>query len=119
MTAERLSMKLIRINKTGKTTAQFFDFSLFSESCPEENCYREIELIEKDDVLDILNYIMENDEVSYDEFDSEVLQNPAQKLIYKELYQDFEELKENKKAIIAQIDKEFETAEKKYIDNEE
>lgn len=104
-------MKLIRI-KDG--TGEFFDFSIFKEGMNEEDCYKNIENIDKENVLMILNYIIEND-VDYDKYESGILQNPAQDLIYKELSQDMDDLKNKKESILKEIDSEFKEAEEKYI----
>ena len=107
---ERISMKLIRI-KEG--TGEFFDFSIYKEGVNEEDCYKSIENIDKENVLSILSYIIEND-VEYDKYESGVFKNPAQDLIYKELSQDMDDLKNKKESIIKEIDDEFKEAEEKY-----
>lgn len=108
-------MKLIRIlTDDKKSTGQFFDFESFKEGLSEEKCYKEIENISSSNIIAILEYILENDETEFDLFDDEKLQNPAQKIIYKELSKNLQETISKRKDILKEVDDSFSAIERKY-----
>ncbi len=73
-----------------------------------ENEYEMIEEITKEDIYYILNYIMENTEIELDEIDeSNIISNPASKLIYEKLRLKFNGFYNNKVYIQQDLDDKF------------
>ena len=108
-------MKLLRIlNKEKKNVGQFLDLSSLKNGSNLEDCYKDLETIANTNVLDILKYIMEHDDSEFDDFDSDALQNPAQNLIYKELFNSFMEVINKKAEIELEVNNKFADIESKY-----
>ena len=75
----------------------------------------DIEKITKEDIFDILDYMIDND-VEMDECkDNDSLPNPAQATIYKSLYTNFNGVINSKATIMSDVDNKFKEAENKYI----
>lgn len=112
------NMKLLRLFNDGKKTeAQFLDLSEMGVNPFDAKYYKNVETIENKDVEDILLYMLSHDDASFDEYDEEAISNPAQRLVYKELYAEFTKVQDSRKEIIDKIDNEFRVIESKY--NEE
>lgn len=104
-------MKIIRI-KDNK--GQFLSKPFNINGVPIESDYKNIDLIEKEDVLELLTYMIDN-EIEMDTYDSEnPLPNPVHDVIYKNLYVKFADVYNSKNAIKKEIDDKFLSAETKY-----
>lgn len=58
----------------------------------------QLDQISKDDLLKLLNLIVETEEdISTDEYDEEKLHQAAHRIIYRNLYQKFQDLSKNKR----------------------
>lgn len=55
-----------------------------------------IDQIEKKDILKLLFYFKENDEFRLAEYNKEAIQNTAHEIIYRNIYEKFEELEEKR-----------------------
>lgn len=75
--------------------------------------YKTVDLITKEDILDILDYWIDDD-IEMDPYDQNELPNPAQATIYNSLYAHFEKIKINKEQIKKEVDDVFSEEEKKY-----
>ena len=108
-------MILLRLFNDGKKIeAQFLDLSDMNDDPIPDNYYKGVESIENEDVKDLLLFIMSHDDVVLDSFDEDSIGNPAQKLIYKELYNELTKVINYKKEILCKVDNEFKEAENKY-----
>lgn len=109
-------MKLLRLYNNGKNTeAQFYDISQENNGVFDEKYYKRIELIENEDVKDLLTYIFSHDETDlFDTFVEGSLQNPAQNVIYKDLYEELSKVNESKEGIIKKVDDSYKAIEEKY-----
>ena len=111
----KVNMTLLRLHNNGKKIeAQFLDLSEKKNDQNVEKYYKSIELIEGSDVEDILIYIMKNNDASLDAYDEDALDNPAQDLIYKELYNELSKVIDSKNEILTRINNEFKDIEDKY-----
>ena len=114
----KINMTLLRLHNNGKKTeAQFLDLSEKKDDPNLEQYYKNVELIEGSDVKDIFIYIMKNDDASLDAYDEDALDNPAQKLIYKELYNEISKVINSRNDILTKINDEFKSLESKYDSN--
>ena len=75
--------------------------------------WTEIDLIEKDDLLSLLDYAMEED-FEYDKYDNELLQNKAHNIIYKHIVEKFESFLQNKNGFKDEVDNLYKDAIEKY-----
>jgi len=75
----------------------------------------ELDQIGKEDLLVLLDKIIE-DELEMDVFDANSLQNKAHQIIYKHLYQKFEELKTNKSRFKDESERIYKSAIEKYTE---
>ena len=75
--------------------------------------WTEIDLIEKDDLLSLLDYAMEED-FEYDKYDNELLQNKAHNIIYKHIVEKFESFLQNKNRFKDEVDNLYKEAIEKY-----
>ena len=71
--------------------------------------------ITKEDILKILKYIYENDDVMFDEYAENQIANEAEKVIYKNLYEKFNDFKTKKESLKNEVEELFDDIEKKYI----
>jgi len=81
----------------------------------------EIDQIDKEDLLILLDKFISSD-VEMDEFDTASLQNKAHQIIYKNLFQKLNELKENKSRFKDESEQLYKSAIEKYctvIENQE
>lgn len=105
------NMKVLRIND-GKGQFLYNPLNIVGE--PNDSDYKNVDLIEKEDVLSILA-LMIDEEIAMDEYDEEnPLPNPVHDIIYKNLYSKFKNISDNKEAIKKEIDDKFSSAETKY-----
>lgn len=110
-------MKILKIEVDDKNNKGYFiNPSSIKDLTNYENEYKSIEEISKEDILGIIDYMINHD-VILDEYTDGCLANPAQAIIYKNLYDNFTNLISNKDAIIKRIDDEFAEAERKYNQN--
>jgi len=58
--------------------------------------YVEIDMINKDELMHLVNEATENDEFEMDEYQESDIGNPAHKIIYKNIYDKFTNLLQNK-----------------------
>lgn len=78
--------------------------------------YCKITSISSDDIIQILEWILEVDDIEMDNYDSQEvsLKNPAEAIIYSELYKRFISTLMNKTKIIDEVKLEFKDAYEKY-----
>lgn len=82
----------------------------------EKETYKNIKEICKDDVLNILDYLYNSDIFEIDKIDEcHSIPNPAEKLIYANLYEQLEKFFKEKDIIRSRIDSELKEAEEKYV----
>lgn len=95
-------MKLLKIdNQEG----QFWD----------NEKYVRIDEVRKENILNMMRYILKNDDVSFDQIsEDEQIVSPAQALVYKHIYAKFMDLMNNKQEIINSVDTLFKDAFVKY-----
>lgn len=74
----------------------------------------EIDLIEKYDLLRLLDYATEEDTFEYDEYNNELLQNKAHNIIYKHITEKFNMFLRNKKIFKDEVDNLYKEAIEKY-----
>lgn len=99
-------MKILKIKK-GKG----YIATPTNNSNPNE---KQIEETTKEDILNILDYMISND-IEMDEMTEENdLLNPVQKIIYSELYSHFSSFLTEKENIIKEVNDKFKEAENKY-----
>jgi hypothetical protein len=55
-----------------------------------------IDQINKEDLLSLLNTAIDKDDFEMDAFSPDILQNPAHRVIYKNLYQKFDDVVKNR-----------------------
>ena len=89
--------------------------------CEDNTCYlnvdgkdKKILEINKDDILNALEYIYNNDDAELEEYDKEKIKNEAEKIIYENLYNKLKDFKENKQTLKFEIDSLFKELEDKY-----
>ncbi len=95
-------MKLLKIDKN---CAQFLNLT--------ENEYRNITEITSNDIYTLLEVILESS-VSMDNHKDKKIDNPAEEIIYSNIYDQFKEIIDDKKSIIDSINEEYKLAEEKY-----
>lgn len=76
--------------------------------------YKKLLEISKEDILKTLEYIYENEEIELEEYDKEIIVNEAEKIVYENLYNKFNNFKENKSILKNEIDNLFKDLEEKY-----
>ena len=104
-------MKVLRIDG-GK--GQFLFNPLDIVGIPTDSDYKNVDLVEKEDILSILALIV-NEDIEMDEYKpEEPLPNPVHDIIYKSLYTKFKNVCENKELIKKEIDDKFVLSENKY-----
>lgn len=81
----------------------------------EPDQWIEIDQIGKEDLLVLLDKAIA-DEFEMDEYDAELLQNKAHKIIYKQLFQKFNELVENKSRFKDESEQLYKNAIEKYTE---
>jgi len=81
----------------------------------EPDQWIEIDQIGKEDLLVLLDKAIA-DEFEMDEYDAELLQNKAHKIIYKHLFQKFNELVENKSRFKDESEQLYKNAIEKYTE---
>lgn len=106
-------MKLLKISTEDQKGGFFLNPKTSQKGDTIELDYRPIETITKQDVFDMLDYLLEFP-VEFDPYVEASLPNPVQREIYKNLYASFIEALGNKDQIIKDIDDQFSEAEKKY-----
>jgi len=82
----------------------------------EPNKWVELDQIGKDDLLTLLDKAI-NDDFEMDDFDTETLGHKAHQIIYKHLYQKFNELKENKNRFKDESEQLYKSAIEKYSES--
>lgn len=80
----------------------------------KDNSYEKIDKIDKNDLLFLINAAMEKDDFEIDVYDSQKIQNPAQQIIYENIYKKFDELLKNKNQLKDQVDNLYKDAFEKY-----
>lgn len=89
--------------------------------CEDNTCYlnvdgkdKKILEINKEDILNALEYIYNNDDAELEEYDKEKIKNEAEKIIYENLYNKLKDFKENKQTLKFEIESLFKELEDKY-----
>ena len=96
-------MKYLRINN---------DKGEFLKKDSQE--YIEIDKIEKDDLLFLINSAIEKNDFEIEPYNAERIKNPAQQIIYENIYKKFEELLKNRTQLKDQVDNLYKDAFEKY-----
>lgn len=76
--------------------------------------YESLKNINSEDVKRLINLIYSNDESLMDEYDEEKIKNPAEKIIYENLYNKLTELKESKEKTLNEINSKFKDVKEAY-----
>lgn len=95
-------MKYLRINDTD------------GEFLNKDSLYVLIDKIDKDDLLFLIDSAVEKDDFEIEPYDSEKIKNPAQQIIYENIYKKFDELLKNKTQLRDQVDNLYKDAFEKY-----
>ena len=89
--------------------------------CEDDICYlnvngkdKKIVEINKEDILDALEYIYNNEDVEMEVYDKEIIKNEAERIIYENLYSKLNDFIENKQTLKSEIDGIFKELEDKY-----
>lgn len=85
-----------------------------AEFLKKDNSYEKIDKIDKNDLLFLINAAMEKDDFEIDVYDSQKIKNPAQQIIYENIYKKFDELLKNKNQLKDQVDNLYKDAFEKY-----
>lgn len=99
-------MKYLRINDT------------VGEFLTKDSSYSLIDKINKDDLLFLIDCAVEKDDFEIEPYDSEKIKNPAQQIIYENIYKKFDELLRNKTQLKDQVDNLYKDAFEKYSKTE-
>ena len=86
--------------------------------CITENEWLEIDRINKDDLILLIDKVIEA-EFTMDEFQIEKIDNKAHQIIYRDLYQKFSELLENKSRFKDESEQLYKNAFDKYCVDED
>ena len=114
MRKEEKNMKILMIKNDGKNNKGFYLNPKKVEDITRIDINTNpVEDITKEDILDMVDYIIEND-VELDPYSKGILPNPVQDIIYENLYNQFVNIINNKDIIKKQIDDKFKEAESKY-----
>jgi len=81
--------------------------------CEEPPNWKEIDQIDKDTLMQLLDIFIEKD-VVMDAFDETLIQNQAQQIIYKSVYEKFCALTENKNKFVDESERTYLSAIQKY-----
>jgi hypothetical protein len=76
--------------------------------------YTIIDKIDKEDLLFLINSAVEKEDFEIEPYDSEKIKNPAQQIIYENIYKKFEELLKNRNQLKDQVDNLYKDAFEKY-----
>ena len=104
-------MKILKIDEK---KGLFINPCVLGESGGINEKYKDIKTITKEDILSIIDFTIEND-IEMDEYDESLLLNPADRVIYENLYNHLLQLKDSRDDLIKQIDDKFKEAEEKYL----
>ena len=78
-------MKLLKIEKS----QGFYSIS--------EDAYKPIDEITKEEILILVNKALSKEDVEFDEYDEELIQNQAHQIIYRSVYEKLKDLKNRRK----------------------
>ncbi len=81
--------------------------------CESTADWKPIDQIDKDSLMRLLDAFIEK-EVSMDAFDEDLIQNQAQQIIYKSIYEKFSNLAENKNKFVDESERTYLAALQKY-----
>ena len=84
---------------------------LFSK---EPDQWVELDQISKDDLLKLLNKAIQSEDFDMDQYDASLIGNKAHQIIYRHLYQKFNELKENSSRFKDESEQLYKSAIEKY-----
>ena len=76
--------------------------------------YVEIDKIDRDALLEVVEYIMNNNDDEFDAYSDGTIANKAQDIVYKSIYEKLKELKDKKETIINDIDSKYKNAFEEY-----
>lgn len=97
-------MKLLKIeNGVGK----FYSF--------ERKEYVEITLISGETLLKLVDYVIENDDFEFDPYNKDEIKNAVQDIVYKDIFEKLNQLKDQKKSIVDEIENKYADASNKYL----
>lgn len=95
-------MKYLRINGNN------------GEFLKENTQYETIDKIDKESLLFLIDSAVEKDDFEIEVYDSERIMNPAQQIIYENIYKKFDELLKNRSQLKDQVDTLYKDAYEKY-----
>lgn len=82
----------------------------------KQNAYFAINNIDKDALLELVKYVINNDDFEIDLYEQDCVKNNVQQIVYKDIYEKINQLKKEKTTILNEIEEEFSKSKKKYID---
>ena len=80
----------------------------------KENKYKLIDTINKEELLFLINKLIDSEEFEMDAYNDELIKNEAHKIIYRNIFNKFSELKKNKQSFKDQYSGLYEEALSKY-----
>lgn len=106
-------MKILIIENDGKNNKGYFINPNKSKTPNPADSKQPIESITKEDVFDIVEYLIDND-IEFDEYQENLLPNLVQATVYESIFNNLKTITDNKKAIIDEVNNAFKDAETKY-----
>lgn len=106
MKAKQNFIKVLKINEKGR--AEYLKIK--NKENIKSNSYHLINRIKREDILNLLEYLLEND-FNYDPEEDDIV-NEADKIIYSHLVRSILDFESNKETIKDSVDSEFEEFEK-------
>ena len=105
---------IMKILKIKKNRAFFLRPSEWLESVPEEDQpYRPITEIDEGCLIEIIDFLLSN-ELGMDEYQEGLILNPAEEIVYKQIYEGLKQAAASKEKIKADVDAAFDAALQKY-----
>ena len=80
----------------------------------KSNQYVEIDKIDRDALMDIVDYIINNKDVEVDTYSDGAIKNKAQDIVYKSIHEKIKELISKKDSIVNEIDSKYKNAYEEY-----
>lgn len=82
--------------------------------CSKNGEHKPIDLINKEELLFLINKLIDSDEFEMDQYNEELIKNEAHKIIYRNIFNKFSELMKNKKSFKDQYNSLYQDALNKY-----
>lgn len=81
----------------------------------EDGNHRVIDQITKEDLLRLVRTVL-SDDAEFDEYDEEVIKNPAHQVVYKSIYRNLQSLKERRQEFIDESERLYLEDYKRYTE---